>query len=143
MPGREPDVDGLWIIGLLLFVVPASVLAPAFGQGRPLPLTNGALGVPATRSPTSGSSIPALVLTSVAGPRRRRYLAGAPIRSQTLWEPESGKLSLGVSIFSYAGEVILGSRMRGRSTGRASSRLSSSGHSRRWWTPCERGGIEA
>ncbi len=30
------------------------------------------------------------------------------MRSQTLWEPESGKLSLGVSIFSYAGEVILG-----------------------------------
>lgn len=49
-----------------------------------------------------------LVLTNVIGPRRRLYLAGAPIRSQTFWEPESGGLSLGVSIFSYAGEVILG-----------------------------------
>ena len=49
-----------------------------------------------------------LVLTNVVGPRRRRYLAGSPIRSQTFWEPESGGLGLGVSIFSYAGQVILG-----------------------------------
>ena len=49
-----------------------------------------------------------LVLTNVIGPRRRRYLAGSPIRSQTFWEPESGGLGLGVSIFSYAGEVIVG-----------------------------------
>lgn len=48
------------------------------------------------------------MLTNVVGPRRRLYLVGSPIRSQTFWEPESGGLSLGVSIFSYAGEVILG-----------------------------------
>ena len=49
-----------------------------------------------------------LVLTNVIGPRRRRYLAGSPILAQTFWEPESGGLGLGVSIFSYAGQVILG-----------------------------------
>jgi WS/DGAT/MGAT family acyltransferase len=49
-----------------------------------------------------------LVLTNVIGPRDRRYLAGSRIRSQTFWEPESGSLTLGVSIFSYAGEVVLG-----------------------------------
>jgi len=49
-----------------------------------------------------------LVLTNVIGPRRRLHLAGSPIRMQTFWEPESGGLSLGVSIFSYAGEVVLG-----------------------------------
>ena len=61
-----------------------------------------------------------LVLTNVAGPRRRLYLAGAPIRSQTFWEPESGGLSLGVSIFSYAGEVILGVVSDDRSVSRPS-----------------------
>jgi len=49
-----------------------------------------------------------LVLTNVIGPRTRRYLAGSRIRSQTFWEPESGSLTLGVSIFSYAGQVVLG-----------------------------------
>jgi diacylglycerol O-acyltransferase / wax synthase len=49
-----------------------------------------------------------LVLTNVIGPRAGRYLAGSRIRSQTFWEPESGGLSLGVSIFSYANEVVLG-----------------------------------
>lgn len=49
-----------------------------------------------------------LVLTNVIGPRARRYLAGSRIRSQTFWEPESGSLTLGVSIFSYAGQVVLG-----------------------------------
>lgn len=49
-----------------------------------------------------------LVLTNVIGPRTRRYLAGSRIRSQTFWEPESGSLTLGVSIFSYANQVVLG-----------------------------------
>jgi WS/DGAT/MGAT family acyltransferase len=49
-----------------------------------------------------------LVLTNVIGPRTRRYLAGSRIRTQTFWEPESGGLTLGVSIFSYAGQVVLG-----------------------------------
>lgn len=71
-----------------------------------------ALGLlpPALERPAAGfyADKATLVLTNVVGPRRRRYLAGSPIRSQTFWEPESGGLSLGVSIFSYAGDVILG-----------------------------------
>jgi diacylglycerol O-acyltransferase / wax synthase len=59
-----------------------------------------------------------LVLTNVIGPRRKLYLAGSPIRSQTFWEPQSGGLGLGVSIFSYAGEVILGAVADARSVPR-------------------------
>jgi diacylglycerol O-acyltransferase / wax synthase len=49
-----------------------------------------------------------LVLTNVLGPQQRLYLAGSPIRQMTFWEPESGGLGLGVSIYSYAGEVTVG-----------------------------------
>jgi diacylglycerol O-acyltransferase len=49
-----------------------------------------------------------LVLTNVIGPARRVYLAGSPIRQMTFWEPESGGLGLGVSIYSYAGEITVG-----------------------------------
>jgi diacylglycerol O-acyltransferase / wax synthase len=49
-----------------------------------------------------------LVLTNVIGPARRIYLAGSPIRQMTFWEPESGGLGLGVSIYSYAGEITVG-----------------------------------
>jgi WS/DGAT/MGAT family acyltransferase len=49
-----------------------------------------------------------LVLTNVMGPANRIYLAGSPIRQMTFWEPESGGLGLGVSIYSYAGEITVG-----------------------------------
>ena len=49
-----------------------------------------------------------LVLTNVIGPRRPRYLAGSRIRQMTFWEPESGGLGLGVSIYSYAGALTVG-----------------------------------
>jgi hypothetical protein len=49
-----------------------------------------------------------LVLTNVIGPAKRIYLAGSPIRQMTFWEPESGGLGLGVSIYSYAGEITVG-----------------------------------
>ena len=49
-----------------------------------------------------------LVLTNVIGPRRPRYLAGSRIRQMTFWEPESGGLGVGVSIYSYAGAVTVG-----------------------------------
>jgi hypothetical protein len=48
------------------------------------------------------------VLTNVIGPAKRIYLAGSPIRQMTFWEPESGGLGLGVSIYSYAGEITVG-----------------------------------
>ncbi|HET7465284.1 MAG TPA: wax ester/triacylglycerol synthase family O-acyltransferase [Candidatus Dormibacteraeota bacterium] len=49
-----------------------------------------------------------LVLTNVVGPKERVYVAGVPLRQMTFWEPESGGLGLGVSIYSYAGDVTVG-----------------------------------
>ena len=49
-----------------------------------------------------------LVLTNVIGPREPIYLAGSRIRQMTFWEPESGGLGLGISIYSYAGEITVG-----------------------------------
>jgi len=48
------------------------------------------------------------VMTNVPGPRETIYLAGAPVRELMFWVPQSGRLGLGVSIFSYAGQVRLG-----------------------------------
>jgi diacylglycerol O-acyltransferase len=48
------------------------------------------------------------VLTNVPGPREPRYLAGERIRTIMFWVPQTGRVGLGVSIFSYAGEVRLG-----------------------------------
>jgi len=49
-----------------------------------------------------------LVLSNVIGPRRRLFIAGTEIEEMTFWEPESGGLGVGVSIFSYAGQVAIG-----------------------------------
>jgi diacylglycerol O-acyltransferase / wax synthase len=48
------------------------------------------------------------VITNVPGPKETVYLAGRPIRQALFWEPESAGIGLGVSIFSYAGEVVVG-----------------------------------
>jgi diacylglycerol O-acyltransferase / wax synthase len=48
------------------------------------------------------------VMTNVPGPRETIYLAGAPVRELMFWVPQSGRLGLGVSIISYAGQVWLG-----------------------------------
>lgn len=48
------------------------------------------------------------VMTNVPGPRETIYMAGKPLRSMMFWVPQSGKLGLGVSIISYAGQVRLG-----------------------------------
>lgn len=49
-----------------------------------------------------------LVLTNVIGPRKQLYMAGTPLRQMTFWEPQSGGLGVGISIYSYAGEVTVG-----------------------------------
>ncbi len=49
-----------------------------------------------------------LVLTNVIGPQRTLFMAGAPLRQMTFWEPQSGGLGIGVSIYSYAGELTVG-----------------------------------
>jgi WS/DGAT/MGAT family acyltransferase len=48
------------------------------------------------------------VMTNVPGPQTQLYLAGQPIKEIMFWVPQSGRLGLGVSIFSYAGRVRLG-----------------------------------
>lgn len=49
-----------------------------------------------------------LVLTNVPGPRERLHLAGLPMKRLLFWVPQSGRMGLGVSIFSYAGQVTVG-----------------------------------
>jgi len=48
------------------------------------------------------------VMTNVPGPREIIYLAGAAIKDIIFWVPQSGRVALGISIFSYAGKVVLG-----------------------------------
>jgi len=48
------------------------------------------------------------VVTNVAGPRQRQYLAGAPVEAFMVWVPKTGGIGLGVSFLSYAGEVGVG-----------------------------------
>lgn len=48
------------------------------------------------------------VLTNVPGPAFPLYLAGSEITGLMFWVPQSGRVSLGISILSYAGKVFLG-----------------------------------
>ncbi len=48
------------------------------------------------------------VMTNVPGPAQPLYLAGRRIGRVMFWVPLSGHLGLGLSILSYAGEVMLG-----------------------------------
>jgi WS/DGAT/MGAT family acyltransferase len=49
-----------------------------------------------------------LVMTNVPGPRQPVYLAGTQLAGLMFWVPQAGKVGLGVSIFSYAGQVTVG-----------------------------------
>ena len=48
------------------------------------------------------------VMTNVPGPPMALYLSGCKLDNLMFWVPQSGRLGLGVSIFSYAGKVTLG-----------------------------------
>ncbi len=48
------------------------------------------------------------VLTNVPGPPIPLYLAGSKIKEIMFWVPQSGRVSLGLSIISYANKVWLG-----------------------------------
>lgn len=48
------------------------------------------------------------VLTNVPGPRQPLYFAGKQIRNIMFWVPRSGRVGLGISIFSYNGTVVVG-----------------------------------
>jgi hypothetical protein len=47
-------------------------------------------------------------MTNVPGPTRPVVLAGRRLLGSIGWGPTSGDLALGVAIFSYAGEVVVG-----------------------------------
>lgn len=48
------------------------------------------------------------VLSNVPGPREARYIAGARIKEQMFWVPQTGDLGLGLSIISYGGQIQFG-----------------------------------
>ena len=48
------------------------------------------------------------VMTNVPGPERRLYLAGRELEGMMFWVPQSGRVGLGLSIISYAGELRVG-----------------------------------
>lgn len=54
------------------------------------------------------SSKASAVMTNVPGPREKLHLAGRSLQHVMPWVPRAGKIGMGVSIFSYAGEVRLG-----------------------------------
>ena len=49
-----------------------------------------------------------VVLTNVPGPFRKLYFAGKPLDTIVFWVPQSGSIGVGISIFSYAGQVNVG-----------------------------------
>jgi WS/DGAT/MGAT family acyltransferase len=48
------------------------------------------------------------VVTNVVGPRQPISIAGSPLTEAMFWVPSAGRLALGVSLLSYAGQVWLG-----------------------------------
>jgi WS/DGAT/MGAT family acyltransferase len=48
------------------------------------------------------------VMTNVVGPRQPVWFAGTRIAEMMFWVPQSGRMGLGVSIFSYDGHVVVG-----------------------------------
>jgi diacylglycerol O-acyltransferase len=48
------------------------------------------------------------VMTNVPGPERTLYLAGRELEGVMFWVPQSGRVGLGISIFSYAGSLRIG-----------------------------------
>ena len=49
-----------------------------------------------------------MVMTNVPGPQEPLYFAGKKIENFIGWVPRSGRVGMGVSIFSYAGKVGIG-----------------------------------
>ncbi|NOK13679.1 WS/DGAT/MGAT family O-acyltransferase [Corallococcus exercitus] len=49
-----------------------------------------------------------LVATNVPGPRKPVSLAGTKLEGLTFWVPQAGHVGLGISLFSYAGQVTVG-----------------------------------
>lgn len=48
------------------------------------------------------------VFTNVVGPRTPLYIAGSLVNNILFWVPQSGRLSMGISIYSYNNKVTMG-----------------------------------
>jgi hypothetical protein len=48
------------------------------------------------------------VMTNVQGPTEPLTVAGSPLKQSLSWVPQTGDVGMGVSIFSYAGQVQFG-----------------------------------
>ncbi len=48
------------------------------------------------------------VFTNVVGPRAPLYIAGSLVNNILFWVPQSGRLSMGISIYSYNNKVTMG-----------------------------------
>jgi WS/DGAT/MGAT family acyltransferase len=48
------------------------------------------------------------VMTNVPGPRERIHVAGHPVSGILFWVPQAAHVGVGLSIFSYAGQVRIG-----------------------------------
>ena len=48
------------------------------------------------------------VLTNVPGPQQPLYLAGQRVKQMMFWVPQNGSIGMGISIFSYDGQVFFG-----------------------------------
>ena len=48
------------------------------------------------------------VLTNVPGPQQKLFFAGKRFETTVFWVPQSGSIGMGLSIYSYAGEVTIG-----------------------------------
>ena len=48
------------------------------------------------------------VITNVVGPTEERYFAGQKIESGMFWAPQSGRVGLGITIFSFGGNIYIG-----------------------------------
>jgi hypothetical protein len=54
------------------------------------------------------SSKASAVMTNVPGPREKLHIKGRTLQHIMPWVPRAGKIGLGVSIFSYGDDVLLG-----------------------------------
>jgi diacylglycerol O-acyltransferase len=49
-----------------------------------------------------------IMITNIAGPSETLHLAGHPLEDVLVWAPVTGSLALGVTLFSYAGNLRIG-----------------------------------
>lgn len=77
----------------------------SFGLLRALGFASGAIEEQAVDLFSRKSS---LVLTNVPGPRAPLLFAGRPLRRIMFWVPQTGSVSMGLSIISYVDHVMVG-----------------------------------